>query len=86
LIGGKAGDWIVPSDNDIHILGYTDFDDEVQALAAIQAEWTSDRSRSARIANLTGVGQGPRANGDVFLIDKGRDATVHGDPKWSSIF
>lgn len=37
------------------------------ALAAIQAEWTSARSYAQRVANISGVGAGPRDNGDYFL-------------------
>jgi len=45
------------------------FDDLPSALIAIKAEWTSPRTRAARIANLQGIGTGPRGNGDTFLID-----------------
>lgn len=37
------------------------------ALFAIQAEWLSTRSYAERVANISGTGTGPRANGNYFL-------------------
>lgn len=37
------------------------------ALFAVQAEWLSTRSYAERLANISGAGTGPRANGDYFL-------------------
>jgi hypothetical protein len=40
------------------------------------AEWTSARSYADRVANLSGTGSGPRANGGYFLIASGPNTTV----------
>ena len=76
IIGGLGADRIVGNnDDDILISGTTDHDANVTALAAILAEWTSTRSASARVANISGTGTGDRLNGSYFLTD----AKVHDD-------
>jgi Ca2+-binding RTX toxin-like protein len=40
---------------------------DLAAWNAYQAEWSSNRSYSDRVANLSGSGAGPRANGNFFL-------------------
>lgn len=76
LIGGTGSDRIVGNhDDDILIAGTTDHDASTVALSAILAEWTADRCDYVRVANLYGVGCGPRNNGNVFL----NDDTVHDD-------
>jgi hypothetical protein len=67
---------IAGSGNGLLIAGTTAFDQNQAALDAIMAEWTSDRSYADRIANLSGTGSGPRANGDIFLLANGPSATV----------
>jgi hypothetical protein len=52
------------------------FDHNQAALAAILAEWTSARSYTDRVANLSGTGSGPSNNGNYFLIASGPSATV----------
>jgi hypothetical protein len=49
------------------------------ALAAVLAEWSSGRDYAARVANLTGSGNGPRLNGNTFLMANGPAATVFDD-------
>jgi hypothetical protein len=58
LIGGKGADDIrAGSAGDLLIAGRTSFDDDVKALAAIQAEWLSADSYQTRIGKLrAGVG------------------------------
>lgn len=46
------------------------------ALSAIQAEWTSARDYTTRVANLHGTGSGLHLNGAYFLQ---ADATVADD-------
>ena len=73
--------------DDILIAGYTAFDLNDAALAAILAEWTSARSYRQRVANLSNgtiVGSdmsafGSRSNGGIFLITDGLGATVFDD-------
>jgi hypothetical protein len=80
LIGGLGADQLVGSkSDDLLIAGPTAFDANVAALNAIMAEWTSARSFAARVANLSGSGSGPRANGNVFLLASGPGATVFDD-------
>ena len=71
-LGGGPGD-------DILIGGTTAFDANEQALAAIRAEWNSARDFATRVANLSGIGTGPRANGNFFLWLDGPEATVFDD-------
>jgi sugar lactone lactonase YvrE len=80
LIGGLGADQLVGnSGDDLLIAGTTAFDSDLAALDAIMAEWTSARSYADRVANLSGTGSGPRANGDVFLLASGPGATVFDD-------
>ena len=68
LIGGLGADSLDGgSGDDILVGGYTVYDENVAALTAMMAEWSSSRSRSTRIANLNGTGTGTRANGSYFL-------------------
>jgi uncharacterized delta-60 repeat protein len=77
LIGGLGADRIVGSSNDdLLISGRTNHDQNIAALLAITAEWTSSRSYQERIENLTdGTGTAIRANGSTFLSE----STVHDD-------
>jgi uncharacterized delta-60 repeat protein len=76
LIGGIGADRLIGNnDDDILIAGTTDHDSSTDALSAILAEWTANRWDYLRVANLYGVGCGPRNNGNVFL----NDDTVHDD-------
>jgi hypothetical protein len=80
LIGGKGADTInAGQGEDILIAGFTDFDHNEAALAAVMAEWTSNHSYADRIANLSGIGSADRLNGDIYLIAQGPAATVHND-------
>ena len=80
LIGGSGADLLHGgSGDDLLIAGTTAFDANDVALAAIMAEWTSGRSYATRVANLSGTGSGPRANGNFFLKASGPDATVFDD-------
>jgi Ca2+-binding RTX toxin-like protein len=79
LIGGSgSGALLGGNGNDLLIAGSTLFDDNVNALQAILAEWASQRSYAERVANLRGAGSGPRANGNVFLITAGSHLTALG--------
>jgi Ca2+-binding RTX toxin-like protein len=67
LIGGAGEDALLgQADDDILIGSVTTFDDNLAALNAVMAEWTSDRPYSQRVAHLTGTSGG--ANGPVFLL------------------
>jgi Ca2+-binding RTX toxin-like protein len=77
LIGGSGASRLVGNSGDsILIAGTTAFDDNQAALAAIMAEWTSARDYATRVANLSGTGSGPSANGSYLLIAGGPKATV----------
>ncbi len=68
LIGGLGVDRLRgDSDQDILVGNSTVHDHNDAALVSILLEWTSSRSRSARMANLLGTGSGPRLNGHFFL-------------------
>jgi Ca2+-binding RTX toxin-like protein len=88
LIGGLGSDRIVGNaDDDILIAGHTGYDGYAAGLAAIMTEWTSSRSYSQRVYNLSngtiagtdGNTFGSRDNGNVFLTVEGVGATVHDD-------
>jgi Ca2+-binding RTX toxin-like protein len=80
LIGGAGADTLnAGQGDDILIAGFTDFDHNDAALAAIMAEWTSNHSYADRMANLSGTGSSNRLNGDTYLIAQGPAATVHSD-------
>jgi Ca2+-binding RTX toxin-like protein len=72
LIGGLGADRIIGNaGDDLLISGTTAFDSNQVALAAVLAEWSSQRDYATRIANLIGTGSGPsfsnRLNGNYFL-------------------
>jgi Ca2+-binding RTX toxin-like protein len=80
LIGGRGRDQLEGGgDDDLLIGGNTVFDAKPAALEAIQAEWSSPRSYEARVANLRGVGSGPRFNGNYVLRSDGPDRTLFDD-------
>jgi uncharacterized delta-60 repeat protein len=88
LIGGLGADRIVGNaDDDILIAGWTMLDDDAAALAAVMTEWTSPRTYSQRVANVSGLtvdgtdgsSFGGRANGNSFLTVGGLGATVRDD-------
>ncbi len=80
LIGGVGADRIVGNaDDDVLIAGYLDFPvaERDAAIAAIMAEWTSQRDYATRVKNLRdGTGSVNRLNGSFFL-QKGE--TVYDD-------
>jgi hypothetical protein len=86
LIGGQGRDLLIGGSgastlksqggDDLLIGGTTAFDGNEAALSAIMAEWTSGRDYATRVANLSGTGSGPRANGNDFLVAGGPGATV----------
>ncbi len=79
LIGGSGADILTGGGgDDILIAGSTDYDQNLAALDAVMAEWTSSRTYLTRVANLSGTGKGPRANGNIFLTG-GTGGTVHND-------
>ena len=77
LIGGTGGDDLTGGGGeDLLIGGSTVYDDNDLALAAIMAEWRSERTYQQRIDNLRGIGTEIRENGRVFLL---ADETVLDD-------
>lgn len=79
LIGGPGDDLLVGhlgADRleggvgmDLLMAGSLDFGPDLSlAIFPIQAEWTSNRPLAEKIANLTGVGSGPRNNQNFFLL------------------
>lgn len=74
MVGGQGADQLVGSGGDDLLIGGTTLYDAVDdALAAILAEWTSARSYSERVANLS------NPNAAVRLIAVGPAATVFDD-------
>jgi ELWxxDGT repeat protein len=68
LVGGAGADWLYGgSGSDLIIAGRIAFLNLSSAAFSIQAEWTSSRSYDERVANILGVGAGPRNNGSFFL-------------------
>jgi hypothetical protein len=69
LIGGLGVDELIGgSGEDILIAGRTVFDNSLEALQGLLAEWLSDRTLEERVANLfNGSGTPDRANGAAFL-------------------
>ena len=69
LIGGDGRDKVFGGNGqDILIGGFTDHDDNDEALNAIRDEWTSDRSLQKRVRNIwNGSGSANRENGQYFL-------------------
>jgi uncharacterized delta-60 repeat protein len=77
LIGGVGADRIIGNgQDDLLIAGYTDHDDNPEALCHILAEWVSNKLYYVRVLNLTGLLPliDPQ-NGDFFL----NSSTVHDD-------
>ncbi len=69
LIGGLGRDRLIGNHGeDLLIGGYTAHDANDSALAAILAEWSSDRDYATRVENLKGEGTGSRLNESYFLI------------------
>ncbi len=85
IIGGRDRDGLFGSFSwDILIAGYTSFDDNNEALLAIQAEWTNpNHDYRTRIANIRGDDSNPdfenRINQHFFLTKRSEDATVMDD-------
>jgi fibronectin-binding autotransporter adhesin len=85
LIGGVGADRLVGNaDDDILIAGSTAFDGDAAALRTLMAEWTSDRSYGARVADLMGDVTShdytaTRLNGSYFLRADSAGATVFDD-------
>jgi hypothetical protein len=68
LIGGTGQDQLSGNGGeDVLVAGSTDFDGRIEALAAILAEWKSNRSYTERVSNLRNGTAGTRLNGDFFL-------------------
>ncbi|MEZ6060949.1 MAG: hypothetical protein R3C19_11355 [Planctomycetaceae bacterium] len=83
-VGGRGSDAIFgTSGDDILIAGFVTFADSHSALKQVRDEWTSDRDYETRVRNLSGVGSGPRANGDTFLTAGG---TVGTDSHCDALF
>ncbi|MBL9124643.1 MAG: putative Ig domain-containing protein [Planctomycetaceae bacterium] len=99
IVGGGGEDIIYASQvvdgaegghGSILVAGTTTLDQA--ALLGVLAEWSSQRSYEARVANLLGTGTGVRLNGDDFLIagvTVQNDASIdnlysdtHGDLHW----
>ena len=69
MIGGVGEDDLKgDKDDDILIGGFTAHDQDLAALEAIMAEWTSAGDYADRIANLDGTTGGSGANGAYYLI------------------
>jgi hemolysin type calcium-binding protein len=85
LIGGRGEDRLKgKAGDDLLIGGLTFFDEDLAALSAIMAEWSSGRDYAARVANVRGDASSPyfsaaRANGNVFLKSQGPQASVFDD-------
>ncbi len=84
MIAGTGGDLIFgEGGSDILISGTTAFDNDRGALDLIMAEWTSSRSYTERVENITGNDLGvtfdDRENEEIFLIAEGENATVFDD-------
>ena len=75
IVGGLGGDILLGNfGQDLMIAGTTAFDDNDEALLAIEQEWTSDKDYATRIGNITGENAlDDRLDGNFFLR-KGDDA------------
>jgi Ca2+-binding RTX toxin-like protein len=70
LLGGTGADRLIGNaDDDILIAGFTTYDDQVAAISALIAEWTSDNDYATRVSNLR----------TSFLKTEGDGATVFDD-------
>jgi Tol biopolymer transport system component len=70
IIGGTGTSTIIGrGGNDLDIAGWTIYDHDIRALAAILAEWASSDDFPTRVADLTGQGNGhgQGLNGNYFL-------------------
>jgi Ca2+-binding RTX toxin-like protein len=78
LIGGFGADRIVGNqEEDILIAGWTAWDNNDLAIAAIMREWTSGNSNATRIANIT---NGTGLTGGYRLVgNDGASQTVFND-------
>jgi Ca2+-binding RTX toxin-like protein len=82
LIGGGGADKLhAGSGGDVLIGGITTLDDDLMALAALLAEWSSNDSYQTRVQDLFGTGSGGQ-NGNTFLDD----ATVINDAAINHLF
>ena len=80
LVGGLGADRIVGNaDEDLLVAGTLLLSERSDAIDAIMAEWTSSRDFSTRVANIQGKGEGPRLNGDYFLVAEGNEANIIDD-------
>lgn len=84
LFGGAGVDHLFGgAGDDLLIADTTDFEADGFALAAIQAEWLSSRSKMSRFRNITGDAANPefaaRLNGTTFLRAKGASRTLSRD-------
>lgn len=78
LIGHRGADFLDGgAGRDLLVAGAFAFSNLPASILAIQAEWNSARSFEDKIANILGVGSGPRANGNVFLIPGSTATTDH---------
>lgn len=69
LVGGTGADFLAGGvGSNLVLTGSTNFSDPVGAALALMAEWSSGRDLETRVENLSGTGEGPRENGDYFLI------------------
>jgi hypothetical protein len=68
IVGHHGEDEIYGGEgDDLIVAGRIAFQEIAQASFSIQSEWISGRSYEDRVANLLGIGSGPRFNGDYFL-------------------
>lgn len=84
IIGGHGADLLLGNaDQDILVAGTTSYDNNPTALKAILAEWSSSRTYTQRVKNITdGTGTPTRLNGANFLAV---DATVFDDAARDSL-
>ena len=80
LIGGAGADSLVDGSGDaLMIAGSTAYDTNDAALAAILAEWDSNDSLAARMADILGQNGSAGLNGDYFFLASGTGANVFDD-------
>jgi hypothetical protein len=84
MIAGLGADQLWGgSGDDVLIAGAGTFERDSAASFDIHREWVSSRPYSDRTANLSGHGNGPRANGNTFIQ---RGSTVFNDSAVDVIF